>query len=89
MRRHQSKDTNGLLTVYILGVNEDKPKPVQAQAIKARTAKFKLRHAGQARFASPSDKSVLAWASGLRFPKPSQVMKPGLEFVPQVGDSQV
>ncbi|KAJ7843719.1 hypothetical protein B0H13DRAFT_2412458 [Mycena leptocephala] len=59
MRRHQSKDINGLLTVYILGVNEDKPKPVQAQAIKARTAKFKLRHAGQARFASPSDKSAL------------------------------
>jgi hypothetical protein len=43
--------------VYILGVSEDKPKPVQAQAIKARTAKFKLRQAGQARFASPSDKS--------------------------------
>ncbi|KAJ7904891.1 hypothetical protein B0H13DRAFT_1881568 [Mycena leptocephala] len=43
--------------MYILGVSEDKPKPVQAQAIKARTAKFKLRHAGQAHFASPSDKS--------------------------------
>ncbi|KAJ7845682.1 hypothetical protein B0H13DRAFT_1908221 [Mycena leptocephala] len=47
--------------VYILGVSEDKPKPVQAQAIKARTAKFKLRHAGQARFASPSDKSGFHW----------------------------
>ncbi|KAJ7879699.1 hypothetical protein B0H13DRAFT_1892124 [Mycena leptocephala] len=38
-------------------VSDHKPKPVQAQAIKARTAKFKLRYAGQAVLASPSDKS--------------------------------
>jgi hypothetical protein len=60
MRRHQSKEINGLLTVYILGVSQDKPKPVQAQTINACTAKYKVRHTGQARFASASDKSGAA-----------------------------
>jgi hypothetical protein len=49
-----STDINELFTVYMLCVSEHK---LQAQAIKARTAKFKLRHAGQAVLASPSDKS--------------------------------
>jgi hypothetical protein len=42
----------------MLSVSDHKPKPFQAQAIKARTAKFKLRYAGQAVLASPSDKSA-------------------------------
>ncbi len=41
----------------MLGVREHKPKPTQAQVIKARTPKFKLRQAGQDVLASPSDKS--------------------------------
>ncbi|KAJ7742519.1 hypothetical protein B0H14DRAFT_2637636 [Mycena olivaceomarginata] len=35
-------------SVVKLGVSEHKPKPTQAQAIKARPAEFKLRFAGQA-----------------------------------------
>ncbi|KAJ7469404.1 hypothetical protein B0H11DRAFT_1920632 [Mycena galericulata] len=41
-------NTNSVLKVRTCSVAEDKPKPAQAQAIKARTAKFKLRQAGQA-----------------------------------------
>ncbi|KAJ7672711.1 hypothetical protein B0H14DRAFT_2657150 [Mycena olivaceomarginata] len=52
---------------------EDKPKPTQAQAIKARTAKFKLRQAGQAVWPSPSEKSGSNVAATWAKPTPSQL----------------
>jgi hypothetical protein len=66
-----STDIKQLLTVYVLSVSDHKPKPVQAQAIKARAAKFKLRYAGQAILASPSDKSGARVVEMVRYPNKS------------------
>jgi hypothetical protein len=54
----QVRKIDEIPTVVKLGVSEHKPKLAQAQAIKARQAKFKLRFAGQAVLASRSEKSV-------------------------------